>query len=416
MKLLALLTCLLGSQNYTTVANHGPAGTYCAFPGACRMADGRIIVVFYNGTGHVTRTDQRKGGGAIAYTISGDEGRTWSEPAMLLDTEEDDRDPSISLLRDGRLMLSYFRLGTVPVLTGDGVYIAEIVAGVETRDGGSSAARTNPGTFILPLSQKTFNSRHVRKLQHDAGTSSPVRDFGNGLLMLGSYHIDQPYVIRSADNGKTWQVFDIPNGGKHLDAETDIIELVQSRELTTGESCGEPPGSAGVGSVADAPSLGKSQTGNPSPAPARFYAVMRGHNCNGHYSTSNDGKNWTVAEDIGFPLHCPVLHRVQLDVEKGRGEKSTEPGQVAIVPKHPTAILLAHRVPATALHYSLDECKTWKGPIQIDSCGGAYPCFVTCRDGSVLVIYYTEGTSSHIRCRRFTVSKKGISWQELKKN
>lgn len=408
MKLIALLSCLLGAD-YSVVANHGPAGTYCAFPGACRMADGRIIVVYYNGLGHVTTTNQRKGGGAIAYTISKDEGNTWSESQILLDTPKDDRDPSISLLRDGRLMLTYFRLITVPKLAGDGVYVAEIVDGSVDPNfepqlrPGRSAEGTNPGVGrdgnrTNYHSETRLSPVHIRKLQHDAGTSSPLRDFGNGLLMLGSYHIDQPYVIRSADNGVTWQVFAIPNGGKHLDAETDVIEL-----------------------RADDSVLRLSRLGN-RPLPARFYVVLRGSKCNGHYSTSTDGKNWMVAKDIGFPLHCPQLHRVELGVESpsvsnGKASQSAKatPPEMAIgttamqVPN--SAILLAHRVPATSMHYSLDECKTWVGPIQVDSCGGAYPCFVTCKDGSVLVIYYTEGTNSDIRCRRFSLSKKGVKWQ-----
>jgi hypothetical protein len=322
------------------------------------MADGRIICVFYAGLGHVTTTSQRKGGGAIAYTISQDEGNTWSEPQILLDTPMDDRDPSISLLRDGRLMLTYFRLVTVPDLAGDGVYVATVRQGPTLATTGKSVG------LITDI---------PRKLQHDAGTSSPMRDFGNGLLMLGSYHIDQPYVIRSEDNGKTWQVFAIPNGGKHLDAETDIIQLKDKR----------------------------------------FYAVLRGRNCNGHYGTSSDGKNWTVAEDIGFPLHCPQLHRVELGLPAidgslpGRPEGATGLDESS-APN--SAILLAHRVPATAMHYSLDECKTWIGPVQIDSCGGAYPCFVTCRDGTGLVVYYTEGTDSEIRCRRFRISSKGVEF------
>ena len=397
MKLIALLSCLLGAD-YSVVANHGPAGAYCAFPGACRMADGRIIVAYYNGLGHVTTTNQRKGGGAIAYTLSEDDGRTWSKPEMLLDTPMDDRDPSISLLRDGRLVLTYFRLVTVPKLAGDGVYIAEIVGGSSDMPAPTfSGAETlgiveNPGTIRKSVQ---FRPAHIRKLQHDAGTSSPIRDFGNGLLMLGSYHIDQPYVIRSADNGVTWQVFAIPNGGKHLDAETDVIELSGSVPMMMAYP-GRP---------------------SPDPAPARFYAVLRGSNCNGHYSTSINGKNWTVAKDIGFVLHCPELHRVELsggqEIESADVAAPCKPETVKpnnLGPAH-SAILLAHRVPATAMHYSLDECKTWVGPIQVDSCGGAYPCFVTLKDGSVLVIYYTEGKASEIRCRRFTLTEKGVVWQ-----
>ena len=341
------------------------------------MPDGRLCCVYYNGVagGHVTRTDQRPGGGAIAYVTSSDEGRTWSTPAILLDTPEDDRDPNINVLRDGRVMLSYFRLKTVPKVAGDGVYICEI-------DGNMKAG--------VP-----------RKLQHDAGTGGPLRDFGGGLLMLGSYHFDQPYVIRSGDNGRTWQVFAIPNGGKHLDAETDVIQIErtpQGQPLNQGASRTETIGSGNADRIPGSASL--------------FYAVMRGAKCNGHYSTSTDGKNWTVAKDIGFPLHCPELHRVELGADhKDRDKAMGKP--LGAPPKAPgSIILLTHRVPATAIHYSFDECRTWHGPITVDTVGGAYPGFVTLKDGSVLIVYYEEGKNSNIRCRRFAITKEGVQWQK----
>ena len=47
-------------------------------------------------------------------------------------------------------------------------------------------------------------------------------------------------------------------------------------------------------------------------------------------------------------------------------------------------ILLAHRVPNTSLHYSLDECRTWSDNVPVDDVGGAYPSMVNLKDGSVL--------------------------------
>ncbi len=411
-----LAATIAHGAEYTTVASDGPAGPYCAFPGACRLPDGRLIVVYYNGveSGHVTWKDKRAKCGAIAYTLSSDEGKTWSPPAMLLDTELDDRDPDIAVLRDGRIILSYFRL-YAPAdrkLKGDGVYIAEIdlaalhgsSSGAQTASGDGAGAN-NEGS--IPRLSHPAAVKSIRKLQHDAGCSAPVRDYGDGHLLLGSYHIDQPYVIRSTDNGKSWQVHDIPNGGKHLDAETDTIELYGGpADKHTAQT--EVYQDAGRGNIR----LGH---------PRFFYAVMRGSKCNGHYSTSPDGKNWTTAKDIGFVLHCPALHRVELGegarntaLDTDSGDASSHPRvngeQAAAGPAH-SAILLAHRIPATAMHYSLDECKTWVGPVVVDTCGGAYPAFVTLKDGSVLIVYYTEGKLSDIRCRRFMLTEKGVTWQ-----
>ena len=387
------LATIVNGADYTTVATHGPAGDYCAFPGACRLPDGRIVCVYYNGTSHVT--PQGKGG--IAYVTSEDEGVTWSEPRMLLNTPLDDRDPEIAVLRDGRIILSYFRLRQLPELAGDGVYIAEIMDGGVDGDTRqpleSGIVGENPPVKMVPLQAGSksvqFRPVHIRKLQHDAGTGGPVRDFGGGLLMLGTYHIDQPYVLRSADNGKTWQVFAIPNGGKHLDAETDTIRVWRNGphqvDIETGKAIG------------------------PIPKEPWYYAALRGTKCNGHYSTSLDGKNWTTAKDLGFPLDCPALHRVEL------GSPTPAASSIEALPPHSTAahsaILLAHRLPHTAMHYSLDECRTWQGPVVVDTCGGAYPAFVTLEDGSVLIVYYTEGKGSDIRCRRFTVTREGIQWK-----
>jgi len=46
----------------------------------------------------------------------------------------------------------------------------------------------------------------------------------------------------------------------------------------------------------------------------------------------------------------------------------------------------------------------------VDACGGAYPAFVTLKDGSVMIVYYTEGPTSDVRCRRFRISDKGVEF------
>ncbi|MEW5901291.1 MAG: DUF5696 domain-containing protein, partial [Acidobacteriota bacterium] len=88
-----------------------------------------------------------------------------------------------------------------------------------------------------------------------------------------------------------------------------------------------------------------------------------------------------------FPGHCPYLLRTREDI-----------------------ILLAHRLPRTSLHYSLDEARTWSANVLVDDCPGAYPSMVNLRDGSVLIIYYEEGPGSNIRGRRFQATAAGIEW------
>jgi hypothetical protein len=72
-------------------------------------------------------------------------------------------------------------------------------------------------------------------------------------------------------------------------------------------------------------------------------------------------------------------------------------------------ILLAHRVPATSLHWTADDGKKWNGPVKIDTVGGAYPSMVELPDGLVYCVYYEEGKGSSIRGVRLRVSKEGVT-------
>jgi hypothetical protein len=66
-------------------------------------------------------------------------------------------------------------------------------------------------------------------------------------------------------------------------------------------------------------------------------------------------------------------------------------------------------VPATSLHWTADEGKTWHGPVQIDTVGGAYPSMVELPDDLVYCVYYEEGKGSSIRGVRLRVDKEGVT-------
>lgn len=191
------------------------------------------------------------------------------------------------------------------------------------------------------------------RIARDYYCSAPIRELPAGRLILGLYQqisgTSHGAVVMSEDGGKNWgKPIDIDNGGYKLDAETDIIPL---KDVT-------------------------------------LYAVQREPKTTMCYSVSKDGgRTWSVSRPLGFPGHCPYLLRTPDDI-----------------------ILLAHRLPQTSLHYSLDEAKTWSGNVLVDDVGGAYPSMVNLKDGSVLIVYYEEGEGSSIRARRFRATKAGIEW------
>ncbi len=192
-----------------------------------------------------------------------------------------------------------------------------------------------------------------RTISGDYYGSSPIRLLPDGGLILGLYKEEGGKSwgasIRSEDGGKTWgPVVDIPNGGWKLDAETDIIPLKDGSLLAV-----EREPSTSMGS-----------------------------------SISKDGgRTWSVSKPLGFPGHCPYLLR-------------TKDG----------AIVLAHRLPQTSLHYSYDEGRHWSENVPVDDFIGAYPSMVELKDGSILIVYYEEGRGSDIRARKFRLGPGGVEW------
>lgn len=187
--------------------------------------------------------------------------------------------------------------------------------------------------------------------------SAPIRELSSGTLILGLYrsYQGQQYggVILSQDKGKTWSE-PVPIGKGQpvpLAAETDVIELKDGR----------------------------------------LFAALRSSLENMRCAYSPDGgQTWSPVQDMGFRGHAPHLQRLST------GE-----------------ILMMHRLPDTALHVSRDETKTWQGPYLVDNVRGAYPATVELQDGSVLVIYYTEGKGSEVRAKRFNLTPDGPVFVEL---
>src|ERR1700745_1436112 len=112
---LAVSILLLGlstaSAQHQIVCSGKAAGGYAAFPDVCRLRNGELFCVFYSGYGHVSTPNAKwPKGGRIMAVRSSDNGQTWSKPVVAIDTDLDDRDPSVTCLKDGTLLLNWFTL------------------------------------------------------------------------------------------------------------------------------------------------------------------------------------------------------------------------------------------------------------------------------------------------------------------
>lgn len=326
-------------QSWTMVFSDAGAGGYEAFPDVCRTADGRLLAVCYAAYGHIGMPSaQLPKGGRLSGCFSDDEGKTWSEAFILFDGPDDDRDPHVTLLKDGRLTCTFFTLKPKP-------------------DG--QAGFDSPGCFMVTSGDngKTWETE-PRLIAKDYYCSAPIRELADGRLALGLYAENAKGAWGAAtfseDGGKSWcKPIDMPSGGLRLDAETDLIQLKDGS----------------------------------------LFAALRGQTVSAWSVSKDGGKSWTVAEQFGFPGHCHYLHRAPDDI-----------------------ILMAHRLPNTSLHYSLDECKTWSTNVVVDTVFGAYPSMVTLKDGTILIVYYEEGPGSSVRAKRFRATRQGIAWLPVGEN
>ncbi|MDF2440576.1 MAG: sialidase [Abditibacteriota bacterium] len=330
---------------YKIISRGIRAGEYQAFSDACRLKNGDIVAVFYAGYGHVSYPNaQYPKSGWLCLVRSQDEGRTWSEPQVIYDDEEDNRDPHIAQLNDGTLICSFFSLRFPDPKS-------------------KSFKGSNPQVIRSTDNGKSWSQKAtaIETTTPDWYCSAPVREMPDGTCLLPIYHQENTSqgmlawggVVRSRVRGLTWEK-EVAVGAESkliLPAETDVV-LLQDGSLL---------------------------------------AALRGHEgkrTQMHSALSRDlGQTWSPVQGMGFLGHSPHFLRLSsgelLLTYRGFADDANAKGHY------------------TALRVSRDDGKTWQGPYQIDSVHGAYPATVELKDGSILAIYYEEGPKSAVRALRF---------------
>jgi sialidase-1 len=192
------------------------AAAYSCFPDIVRRGDGELWVSFRRAGGFSLGALQRgkydhvDKGARIAVTRSVDGGDTWEAPHVMapFDPECGEQDPSIAELRDGTLMINFFRWRVVPAEEKERL-------GYPARQQYDGSWSDVEGPWIIRSFDggATWESRPVpvasRPLPR-AGTSDAVLELADGTLLMGVYGADygssvcRSYVVRSTDGGDTW--------------------------------------------------------------------------------------------------------------------------------------------------------------------------------------------------------------------
>lgn len=153
---------------------------YEAFPSLVRLPDGRLFCTWRSATDHLVFD------GVIKGCWSSDMGRTWTTPVTLLDDAQDLRDPSVTLLADGTLIMSLFK--------HDGVKPQGMYVSTSDDDGETWSA--------LTLTVQHFTDWNA--------VSAPIVELADGTLVLAFYGrnnsatYESSATLRSTDGGATW--------------------------------------------------------------------------------------------------------------------------------------------------------------------------------------------------------------------
>lgn len=312
------------------VERHLAAGGQGFFPVALRLKDERIAIVMRGGGPHLSIK------GTLDIVFSSAEGRTWTPPVTVVDSEMDDRNPAFGQAADGALIVGYWKIATYD---DAGKY-----------DPNSDKHRS---THVIRSTDggKTW-SAPVEIDVSDIGIGSPygrIVTLSDATLLMAIYGYEvlpagakregdrnHSYVYQSKDNGLTWNRLSEIGDGKMQFNETTLIQL---------------PG-------------------------GKLKAALRSRSSSVWIADSmDDGKTWTMPAELTVP--------------------SVHPADLCLLKNGRLLLTVGCRVKPYGVLGIVSDAEgrfDWETrfSLMLDAAGGdcGYPSNVLLKDGRVLTAYY----------------------------
>ncbi len=333
---------------------------HLAFPDVAPLSDGRWLLVYRQGATHVDRT------GRIMKQVGTADGLVWSTPEVLLDVPDmDDRDPSITRLADGRLVVTWFQYRS-QTFSPNTIYLHETFIVVSSDDGETWSApeQITPGTMQLAVGAginadgRWVDAEGELVIVH--ASSSPMVEHAGGWILpnYGGNAINlnniaaclrsEISLFLSPDEGRTWEERRV------LPGAVPSVWLQEPALLIL-------PSGRWLQQV-------RTAYGTTPSTPGDLAQTV----------SADGGLTWSPWRPLGFVGHAPDLHRtphgVVLSAFREINDEFTQEW--------------------VSMMYSVDEGETWTAPLRIADCGAVecgYPSFAQLDDTHVLVVYYGPG-------------------------
>lgn len=190
------------------------------FPVACKLQDGRIAVVLRGGAPHLGIK------GRLDMVFSADQGKTWSKPTVVVDSELDDRNPAFGQAKDGTLVVGFWRTGAYD---DDGKWNEKLGKEMSTWVTRSADGKAWSDPAKIDTADLRYGSPYGKIVTMPDGAML-MAVYGTGRREPGKAppRGEFSYVYRSTDQGQTWAPFSTP--GRQRFNETALLRL-QSGDL-----------------------------------------------------------------------------------------------------------------------------------------------------------------------------------------
>jgi len=332
-----------------------------AFPDVVRLKSGKFLAVYRNGSTHADKS------GAIIYSLSKD-GINWEEPDILLnDGSIDDRDPSVAVLSDGRVVMNWFKY-RYPADYSE-PWVHHLFFAVSDKSGINFGEPIQVDSGVFDYSETAVMDENGIWVDENgeeitvAASSSSIVEEGEKLIIPGYFGNALNWQSMSKTPKTRVVLFESINGGapwtpNEVNAEIDDKTWLSEPALLK---------------VTDKKWLLHVRTAVGASPSAKGEMVQ---------SISEDGgETWSPYKSLGFVAHAPELLKLENGVIISSFRWLDWEG------------INATRE-AVSMVYSLDGGETWSDVIEILDCGAVecgYPGMVELPDNKILVVYYTPG-------------------------